>query len=63
MQTFTLQQDASTDNKSEETGGQDGEKESTAEAVDDLDFNFSTKKKKKKKKVCKMVHFDLFPNR
>lgn len=45
-------QDASTDNKTEETGGQDGEKESTAEAVDDLDFSFSTKKKKKKKKVC-----------
>lgn len=45
-------QDASTDNKTEESGGQEGEKESTAEAVDDLDFSFSTKKKKKKKKVC-----------
>lgn len=43
--------DASTDNKTEESGGQEGEKESTAEAVDDLDFSFSTKKKKKKKKV------------
>ncbi|KAJ7360549.1 eukaryotic translation initiation factor 2 [Desmophyllum pertusum] len=42
--------DASTDNKSEETGGQDGEKEA-AEGVDNLDFSFSTKKKKKKKKV------------
>ena len=47
-----LSQDASTDNKTEESGGQEGEKESTAEAVDDLDFSFSTKKKKKKKKVC-----------
>ena len=45
-------QDVSADNKSEETGGQEGEKESTAEAMDDLDFNFSAKKKKKKKKVC-----------
>ena len=44
-------QDASTDNKTEESGGQEGEKESTAEAVDDLDFSFSTKKKKKKRKV------------
>ncbi|XP_020623853.1 eukaryotic translation initiation factor 2 subunit 2-like isoform X2 [Orbicella faveolata] len=43
--------DASTDNKTEESGGQEGEKESTAEAVDALDFSFSTKKKKKKKKV------------
>ena len=48
-------QDASTDNKSEETGGQEGEKESTTEAMDDLDFNFSAKKKKKKKKVCELI--------
>ena len=33
-------------------GDQEGEKESTADAVDDLEINFATKKKKKKKKVC-----------
>lgn len=44
-------QEASSDNKLEDTGGQEGEKESVAEGVDDLDFNFSSKKKKRKKKV------------
>lgn len=54
MLTFCLQ-DVSTDNKSEEAGDQEGEKESTVDAVDDLEINFSAKKKKKKKKVCELT--------
>ncbi|RMX50197.1 hypothetical protein pdam_00004830, partial [Pocillopora damicornis] len=42
--------DSASENKTEETGGNDGEKENNAETKDDLDFSFSTKKKKKKKK-------------
>ena len=49
-------QDASSDNRSEETGGQEEEKDTATEAMDDFDFSFSgTKKKKRKKKVCQRV--------
>ena len=49
-------QDSASENKTEETGGNDGEKENNAETKDDLDFSFSTKKKKKKKKpVCNLL--------
>ncbi|XP_073233200.1 eukaryotic translation initiation factor 2 subunit 2-like [Porites lutea] len=41
--------DVSNDNKTEETTGQDGEKDTGGDA--DIDFDFSQKKKKKKKKV------------
>lgn len=41
--------DASTDNKSEEVVVQDGEKESQADSLEDLDFNLKKKKRKKKK--------------
>lgn len=41
--------DATADNKTDETGGHDGEKENSAETMDDLDFTFSKKKKRKKK--------------
>lgn len=51
-------QDSASENKTEETGGNDGEKENNAETKDDLDFSFSTKKKKKKKKpVCNLLSF------
>lgn len=42
-------QDVSNDNKTDETTGQDGEKDTGGDA--DIDFDFSQKKKKKKKKV------------
>lgn len=41
--------DASTDNKSEEVVVQDGEKESQADSLEDLDFHLKKKKRKKKK--------------
>ena len=57
---FTSLKDMQTDNKLGETGEQEGEKETTSEALDELDFNFPTKKKKKKKKACESLwHFWL----
>lgn len=43
--------DASTDNKSEETGVEEGKRESAIEGVEDLDLDFTKKKKKRIKKV------------
>ncbi|XP_068693374.1 eukaryotic translation initiation factor 2 subunit 2-like [Montipora foliosa] len=43
--------DASTDNKSDETGVEEGKRESAIEGVEDLDLDFTKKKKKRIKKV------------
>lgn len=54
-------QDLVSENKIEEIGGNDGEKENNVEIKDDFDFSFFIKKKKKKKKsVCNLLFFIQF---